>query len=188
VSAARARHVLILGAALLALGVAACGKQSHPTHADANNNGFYVDAGQITYQLQISRELNPYSVEDRGYLVGVSAPQPAPDELWFGVFLWAKNQTQRPATTASSFDIIDTQGNTYYPVPINTQVNPYAWTPTTLQPLQTYPIPSSTAYYGPTGGGLLLFKLNISAYADRPLLLQIHAAGQARPSTISLDL
>ncbi len=188
VSAARARHILILGAAVLSIGVAACGQQAHPTAADANNNGFYVDAGKITYQLQISRELNPYSIEDKGYLVGVTAPAPAPDELWFGVFLWAKNQGNSAATTATTFDIVDTQGNVYYPVAVNTQVNPYAWTPTTLQPLATYPTPGSTAYFGPTQGALLLFKLNTSAYANRPLSLQIHAPGQAHPSTISLDL
>jgi hypothetical protein len=172
----------------LAIGVAACGKESHPTAADANNNGFYVDAGPITYQLQISRELNPYDIEDKGYLAGVTSTAPNPDELWFGVFLWAKNQSGSAATTANSFDIVDTQGNVYHPVVVNSQLNPYAWTPTTLNPLETYPVPSSTPYYGPTQSGLLVFKLNTSVYANRPLTLRIHAPGQAQPSTISLDL
>ncbi len=44
------------------------------------------------------------------------------------------------------------------------------------------------AYYAPTGGGEVLFKMNQSAYANRPLTLEIHAAGQAKPSLISLDL
>ena len=44
------------------------------------------------------------------------------------------------------------------------------------------------AYYGPTQGGELLFRINDSAYSNRPLTLEIHAAGQAQPSMISLDL
>jgi len=53
---------------------------------------------------------------------------------------------------------------------------------------QTYPLENSTAYFGPTGGGLVLFKINTSAYSNRPLTLQIYAKGQPTPSTISLDL
>src|SRR3954447_1474176 len=102
----------------MALGLAACGRESHPESADANNNGGYVDAGPITYQLQVSRQLNPYATEDRQYLMGLptGTPAPKPDELWYGVFLWAKNQGSDPAKTADSFDIIDTQGNKYFPV------------------------------------------------------------------------
>jgi len=172
----------------LAAGLGACGQKSYPNAADANNVGGYVQAGPITYQLQISRELNPYSIEDSGYLKGVTAPAPGPNEEWYGVFLWAKNQTHHAATTTDSFDITDTQGNVYYPVPINAQLNPYAWTPQVLEPLATQPTPGSTAYSGATGGQLVLFKINISAYANRPLTLQIRAPGEARLSTITLDL
>lgn len=172
---------------LLALGVSACGnKRAHPTVAD--NEGFYVDAGPITYQVQLSRQLNPYSTEDKGYLTGVSATPPRPDEEWFAVFLWAKNQTGSNHTTASSFDIVDTEGNKYYPVAINPQLNPYAWTAQMLAPLGTEPAPDSTASFGPTQGSELLFKLNTSVYSNRPLTLEINAAGQASPSTVSLDL
>jgi hypothetical protein len=192
--AGTARRALVLAAAAsIALGVGACGnKQAHPTVADANNNGFYVDAGPITYQLQVSRELNPSDVEDRGYLAGLPAAtlQPAANEEWFAVFLWAKNQTSSPQTTTAtdSFDIVDTQGNRYLPVTLNPQLNPYVWTSQTLLPQGIEPAPGSTAYFGPTQGGELLFKINTSAYANRPLTLEIHAPGQTLPSTISLDL
>jgi hypothetical protein len=190
--AATARRASILAAAVsLALGVGACGnKKAHPTVADANNNGFYVDAGPVTYQLQISRELNQYDIEDRRYLTGLPAGTlpPTANEEWFAVFLWAKNQTSSPQTTTDSFDIVDTQGNRYVPIQLNPQLNAYAWTSQTLLPQGTEPAPGSTASDGPTQGGLLLFKINVSAYANRPLTLEIHAAGQALPSTISLDL
>ena len=182
------RRIGALVAALaLALLAAGCGhKEAHPTVAD--NEGFYVDAGPVTYQVQLSRELNPFSQEDRQYLVGVNAPAPKPDELWFAIFLWAKNQTKANQITTNSFDIVDTQGNTYHPVAINTHVNPYAWSSQTLKPLQTEPAPDTTAIFGPTQGAELLFKIHTSAYANRPLTLEIHAPGQPTPSSVTLDL
>jgi hypothetical protein len=185
-----ARRALIAGCATaLALALAACGhKSSHPTVAGANNNGAYLYAGAVTYQLQISRELNPYNVEDRAYLAGVRSPPLLPSQEWYAVFLWAKNQTGSPQRTSDSFDIVDTQGTRYYPIPINSLVNSFAWTARTLLPKGTEPEVSSMASYGPTQGGEVLFKINDSAYANRPLTLEIHAAGQPTPSMISLDL
>ncbi len=174
----------------LALGVAACGKESNPTSADANNNGAYVDAGPITYQLQVSRELNPWDVEDREYFGGVSNPTNTltPDELWYGVFLWAQNKTNSKGSSTDSFDIVDTQGTVYHPIQIDPNLNQYTWQPQELNASQQQPSLGSTPYYGPTQGELLLFKLNDSVYSDRPLTLQIYAPGQSHPSTISLDL
>jgi hypothetical protein len=185
-----ARRLLALPcAALLVFGLGACGRRStHPATADANNDGAYVDAGPITYQLQVSRELNPYSIEDRSYLLGVSSTALSASQEWYAVFLWAKNQTNEPATTTDSFDIRDTQGNHYYPVPINPALNPYAWTAQRLAPSATEPAPGTPAFYSATQGRELLFKINDTAYSNRPLTLEIHAPGQAHPSTISLDL
>jgi hypothetical protein len=187
----RGRRYLILVVALsLALGTAACGKQQHPSDATAENNGFYVDAGQITYQLQISRELNQYSTEDSQYLTGLprGTSKLKPDELWYGIFLWAKNQSSQNEVTASRFDIVDTQGNRYYPVTLNPVANQYAWTAQSLRPLGIEPGPDTTANFGPTQGGLVLFRLNTSVYSNRPLALEIYAQGAPHPSTISLDL
>jgi len=180
------RFLAALLAVPFALGLAACGQQSHPTSGDGE--GVYVDAGPITYQVQLSTQLNPYELESKQWLNGTSAPPPRPDQEWFAVFLWAKNQSSTPAKTASSFDIVDTQGNKYYPIPINHQVNPFAWTSETLRPNGQQPTPGSIAFYGPSQGSELLFKLNNSIYSNRPLTLEIHAPGQAKPSSVSLDL
>jgi len=186
------RRITILAFTLpLVLGLAACGKKDHPQVADADGtaaSGFYVDAGPVTYQVQLSRELNPYSQEDAGYLAGVSAPPPKPDEEWFAVFMWAKNQTASDQTTTNSFDLIDTAGNKYYPVALNPQLNPYAWSAQTLKPAATQPASDTTASFGPTQGQELLFKINSTAYTNRPLTLEIHATGQATPALVSLDL
>lgn len=183
------RISIVCCAVALAVGLGACGhKVAHPTVADANNNGAYLWAGQVTYQLQISRELNPYNLEDREYLAGVSPLVLPANEEWYAVFLWAWNQTTAPQTTSDSFDIVDTQGNHYYPIALNSAINPFAWTAQTLPPKGTEPAIGSIAYYGPNQGAEVLFKINDSAYANRPLTLEIHAAGQSFPSTISLDL
>ncbi len=62
--------------------------------------------------------LNPYSAEDSGYLAGLpkSEAELAADQEWYGVFLWAKNETKQPQVTTDRFVILDTQGHMYYPV------------------------------------------------------------------------
>jgi hypothetical protein len=55
-------------------------------------------------------------------------------------------------------------------------------------PSATVPGLDTQASYGPTQGGLLLFKLNSSVYSNRPLTLQIYAPGEPTPVSISLDL
>jgi len=184
-----ARRLWIFVCALGAsLSLAACGQTAQPT--SILNNGVYVDAGQITYQLQVSRELNPFATEDQQYLAGLpsGAESLGANDLWYGVFLWAKNQTNRPQLTASRFDILDSSDHRYYPVQLNAELNAYAWTPQLLIPSGVQPLPSTTAAAGATGGNLLLFKLPTSVYSNRPLTLQIFPAGSSRPGQISLDL
>ena len=175
-------------AAVLPVALAGCGQKSEPPTAE--NNGVYVQAGPITYQLEVSRELNPFSTEDSQYLAGLPRGTASlkPDELWYGVFVWAKNQTKQAQTTTDTFDIVDTQGTRYYPIRLNRALNQYVWSSRTLQRSQTEPSADTTASLGPTQGGLLLFKLNTAVYSNRPLSLEIYAPGDARPSSISLDL
>ncbi len=183
-----ARRLWILVCALaLALGLTACGQVADPTSAE--NDGVYVDAGPITYQLQVSRQLNQYTVEDSQYLSGLPRGQGTltPDQFWYGVFLWAKNQTNQAHLTADRFTIVDTTGNVYHPTPLDAELNGYAWTPQLLEPSDVEPAPSTTASLGPTQGGLILFKLPTSVYSNRPLTLTIYPP-TGHPAIISLDL
>lgn len=160
-------------------------------NGDANNDGTFINAGNVVYQLQISRELNQYSPEDKSYFIGLpkNAAKLTPSQLWFGVFLWAKNQTKQPAATANTFDIVDTEGNHYYPLGVNPSANGYAWTPQILKPGGIEPGENTQASFGPTQGGLLLFKLNNTVYDNRPLTLEIRGGPAHKVwSTISLDL
>lgn len=170
--------------------VSACGVH-HNSFADANNDGTYVKAGPVTYQLEVSRLLNPYTPEDSGYLQGLSKEEAAlaPNEQWYGVFLWAKNQTQVPQLTTDYFRVVDTSGHVYKPVPLS---NPYAWTSERLVPGEIEPKLNTTASFGPIGGGLVLFKVPSvgpnSVYANRPLTLEIFGNTGKVWAAISLDL
>jgi hypothetical protein len=172
----------------LTLGLAACGHSNHPPTSE--NNGVYITAGPITYQLQVSRALNQYATEDRQYIAGLPSGQStlSASQEWYGVFLWAKNQTKQSQATASDFDIVDTQGKHYYPEAINASSNPYAWTSQPLAPGETEPGPDTTASFGPTQGALLLFKLDTSIYDNRPLTLEIRGPNRQLWGSISLDV
>ena len=188
----RARRLWTIACALaLAVGLASCGGNIGGPHvADANNIGVYVTAGDVTYQLQISRILNPYGTEDSQYVKGLplGTPPLTPDQYWYGVFLWAKNQTNGPLTTSDKFVVTDTQNTRYYPVKLDADLNPFAWTAQRLYPLQTEPAPDTPASNGPTQGGLLLFRISNSAFANRPLTLHILSPENVSLATISLDL
>src|SRR3954454_7034141 len=102
----------------LVLAVAACGnKQSHITHADTE--GVYVDLGNLKYQVQISRQLNPTDTEDSEYLRGVTDTL-GTDDVWFAVFVRVQNTTGSVQHPAQQYEITDTLGNTFQPVAINT--------------------------------------------------------------------
>jgi hypothetical protein len=199
------RLSIAAAAAALGLAVAGCATSSYNTSnqhpngqlaghevADNENDGAYVSAGAITYQLEISRLLNPYGVEDKQYLVGLPKGTTAlglpPSQLWYGVFLWAKNQRHAAATTTDNFEIVDTDGTVYRPVPLNPAVNPFAWSSQTLQPGETQPGQDSAAAQFYSGGKLVLFKLNDSIYSNRPLTLYILSPSDKRIGEISLDL
>ena len=195
------RRIWVIACLLaVALAVTACGTTTHKAPLPSTlsghevgsevNNGEYIQAGPITYQLQVSRVLNPYSQQDKPYVQGLpdGFEPPKPDEFWYGVFLWAKNQHHHAYKTAANFKIVDTQGNTYYPIGLDEAENPFAWQSELLKKNQTYPSPNSVAADGESQGALLLFKLNTSAFSNRPLTLFILNKQGQKLGSISLDL
>jgi hypothetical protein len=187
------RIALVPAAALLcAVALAACGGGAKQPTAHGDSEGAYVQAGPLIYQVQLSRELNPFDVEDHEYLQGLSAgaTETAPDELLFGIWLRVQNATDQVHPAASEFAILDTLGNRYDPIPLPAS-NPTAYTPRNVatdngQPLS--PNPESVAGSGPIQGSMLLFKLNTSVYSNRPLELEITPPDGGEPSTVDLDL
>jgi hypothetical protein len=189
------RLPLVLVVGLLAAGLSGCGLDYRTTIHNVSQDALaagaepYFDVGTVTYQVQITRQLNPFATEDVGYLAGIPHAQMLPgDRLWFGVFLWAKNQTGQPQKTAGRFEIVDSSGTVYQPTKLNPSLNPYAWTQQTLDVNATEPGVDTTAWQGPTGGSLILFDLPSTVYSNRPLTLRIFPPAGGPPSRVSLDL
>jgi hypothetical protein len=190
------RLPLLLAVGVLAVGVSGCGvdhREARPANVsqDELSNGGepYFWTGPITYQVQVSRQLNPFDTYDVQYLSGVQGAQRiGAQQFWFGVFLWAKNQSGHVAMTADKFEIVDSAGDVYTATQLNSGVNPYAWTQQKLSPNAIEPVADSAASDSSPGGGLILFKLNDSVYSNRPLTLKVFAPGAKKASSISLDL
>src|SRR5208282_3887936 len=95
------RKLTLLALALPAvLALAACGKaHSRGTTGtkagESGAKGRYLNVGQLLYEVQLSRELNPYNTEDATYLQDVPASERtlAPGQEWFAVFLQVYNNT-----------------------------------------------------------------------------------------------
>ncbi len=169
-----------LAALLLAVALAACGKEKTTTFAD--NEGVYLDVGPLAYQIQISRQLNPKDIEDRNYFVGLDPAQAklAPDEVWFGVFMRVQNTSRHSQPASNDFEITDTLEKVYSPVPI-ASTNPFVYKARDVGPGQLLPSTGSAAGSGPVGqGALLLFKLKLSSFANRPLELRIRSRSLPR--------
>ena len=175
--------------ALAALALGACGNKEEVT-LHGTTEGVYIDVGDLTYQIQLSRILEPSEREDQAYLKGL--PQglaPGADEVWFAVFLRVENQTDRPLRPAADFEIVDTQGNKYTPVRIDRNVNVFAYDTNVLGPKQIAPLPDSPAFNGPIQGTLVLFKLKVSTLYNRPLEFHvITTEGGGDRGTIDLDV
>jgi hypothetical protein len=184
----RARTLSLLLVVLAALAVGACGdKEAHPLHGDTE--GTYVEVGGLKYQVQISRLLNPWSREDRGYLVDLpSGEKLGPRDEWFAVFIRVENDTDKSAPAATTYDIRDTQGNVYRPIQMGPK-NVFAFRGGTLLPNDILPYPDSPAGQNTIQGALLLFKIPVANFSNRPLVLEIPSpTGERKTATINLDV
>jgi hypothetical protein len=174
------RKLPLLALALLAsVALAACGESdtrvTTGTYAgESGKNAPYLDVGPLAYQVQLSRELNPYDVEDAQYLKGLT---PAERKLeagqeWFGVFIQVYNNRSHDYASASDFSISDTQENIYTPLPLGPE-NQFAYHAQIVPRNSRLPALDTIAANGPTQGALLLFKIEIVSLDNRPLTLKI---------------
>ena len=192
----RGRISSLLALALAAvLGLSACGdshtKVTGGTYAgESGANAPYLDVGPLVYQAQLSRELNPYDIEDASYLAGLTPAQRAlsSSQEWFAVFLQVFNNGSKPAPASTNLTIRDTQGNVYSPVLPN-QTNLYAFRGGDVPAESRLPLPDSTTATGPTQGAMLLYKIKTASLSNRPLQLTIVNSGKsAQKATAELDV
>jgi hypothetical protein len=184
----RARPLTLLMVLLAALVVGACGdKQERTLHGDTE--GTYIDVDNLKYQVQISRLLNPTDREDEGYLIDLPADQKlGPNEQWFAVFMRVENDSDKPGRAATDYSIRDTQGNVYRPIQMGPK-NVFAYRGAVLQPKDLLPLPSSPAAESTIQGAMLLFKIPVDKFQDRPFVLEIPSStGSKEVGTIDLDV
>lgn len=169
--------------------LAGCGNKLE-TRTLGQTEGLYLDVGDLKYQVQMSRILNPSDIEDRSYLAGLPAgtAQPTGSEAWFGVWLRVENNnSDKTLPTAKDFSITDTQGHVFKPVPL--AHNPFAYAPATLGPKTVSPNGNSAAGEGVQQGSLILFKLTTESIANRPLEFRIQSPTKAdEVAIVDLDV
>jgi hypothetical protein len=178
----RAFGKLALLAVLLvsALALSACSDNSHTrvttgTYAgESGQNAPYLNVGPLIYEVQLSRELNPYDTEDASYLAGLTPAQRRllPGEEWFVVFLQVYNESSTPHIATTDISISDTQENVYTPI-VPALTNEFAYRGGLLPAKARIPALNTVAADGPTQGALLLYKINVVSLDNRPLELKI---------------
>jgi hypothetical protein len=160
---------LVLPALAAILVLAACGNKPK-IRTEGSTEGTYLNVGPLTYQVQISRQLNPNDIEDRTYLQGfppLQARLPT-GQTWFAVFIRVANETKQPHPAAKNFAIEDTQDTIYRPLPQGSQ-NAFSYQGGIVPGNGLIPPVNSVASEGVIQGSLILFKLPLSALDNRPL-------------------
>ena len=183
------KRVLYISALLCALLFAGCGNKEEGGVTVADTEGIYLDVDDLKYQVQISRYMNPNDVEDRSYLIGLpaSTAQPTGDETWFGVFIRVQNTTDETIAPANDFEIVDTQDKVYRPIPLDTNINPFAYKPDPIAPKGLIPEADSVASEGTIQGSLLLFKVKTESLQNRPLEFRFKR-GSGTEGVVNLDV
>jgi hypothetical protein len=100
-----------------------------------------------------------------------------------------ENGTKNPQAAASQYEIVDTEQNSYRPVPMGPK-NVFAYRAGTIGSQQTLPLPDSPAGQNSIQGALLLFRIPYKNLENRPLELRISPPpGQGTEvGTIDLDV
>lgn len=215
----RQRLLPLLALALVSTTLTACGnKHENPTHAESE--AIYVSLGPengpfLKYQVQVSRQLNPGDFqnlaasgdlektdpEDSEYFTDIPASElqlekdpakPINNEVYFGVFLQAANDTDQPLRTAalSGFEIRDSlwvegapdaEEHVFEPMSASNArapANPFLYRQGVVPAAVgtgsgTWPLPGSGAGSSTTAAYLLIFKIPQSKLENRPLVLHM---------------
>jgi hypothetical protein len=184
---------LLLAFALCASFAAGCGEEEELHVVE----GEPLELGELAYNVQITRFLNPDDPEDEGYLAGQERPEPG--HAYLAVFLTVENEGDEDADLPYAFKVRDTQAaegaaqglGVYDPIP---SASVYALQlpgqdesasggiapseiddlqPTTVPADGEIPIPDSTPAEGVIGGAMLLFLVDQNVAENRPLELEV---------------
>jgi hypothetical protein len=179
------RLLMLLCVAVLAAGTAGCGNKDTKQGVDEPaREGLALDLEGNTYNVFITRELNPKITPDKAYVP--QGTEPDATHTLYGVFLQVCNHSHEAHQTVGTFKIVDNQGNEFKPQSLP-QDNEFAYHPKDLQPSECLPEAGSVAQLGPTSGLMLLFRLPLANTEYRPLELEIEGSGNQH-LTYQLDI
>jgi hypothetical protein len=173
---------LTLAAALVIASLAAgCGSDSSDLKV---KEGEPMVLDDLSYNVEITRFLNPADPEDKAYLVG--QPDPPTDKLYLAVFMQVHNTADSERTIPTDFQVTDTAGDEFAPVqskslfalPLGGKMVANA----------TEPDAESTAANGVIQGSMVLFEVSDGVTESRPLTLDIPASQGGEVGEVELDI
>ena len=187
-----ARLLLLALTAIAALALAGCGDEDQEGETIvAETEGIYTNVDGLTYQVQLSRILNPADIEDAAFLRGTSeGVAPGEDEVWFGIFMRVQNESKSETfRTADTFEMEDTAGLTFEPLNLDVKSNVFAYEPVPLRPGGVIPALTSPSWDNSIQGSLLLYKVKVQSLYNRPVELHIsNSASGGQTATVDLDI
>ena len=172
---------LVFALVLAVLGVAGCGNDL----GKEADEGVPIRLGDLNFNVQETRFLNPAQADDQEYLAGQQLPTPA-GKSYLGVFLEIKNEGDDPVRLPNDagMSVLDTTGAAYEAIPSDTDFS--APLGSTLGAGDDIPAPGTAAANGPTQGAIVLFLLDQGVSENRPLKLEIDTEGET--GEITLDI
>jgi hypothetical protein len=170
--------VSLLSALVLAGALSACGEEEHGEVVE----GEPIEINELEYNVQITRFLNPFDVEDSEYLAEL--PLPDPGNEYLGVFMVITNPTEEARPSATNYVVTDTVESEYE---IVESESPYALeVGAQVDAEDQLPLIDSTAGSGPNQGALLIFQVDQSVSDNRPLSLEIQTFGGTGEVTLDI--
>jgi hypothetical protein len=161
--------------------LAACGEEEELDVVE----GEPVELGELSFNVQLTRFLNPDDPEDEAYLRG--QPLRSADQQYLAVFMTVDNEGDQPAELPSTMTIRDTRDNTYQPLD---SASVYALElGTTLPAGDELPRPDTPAATGPIRGAMVLFRVDRAVTENRPIELEIPSASTGgEQAQVELDI
>jgi hypothetical protein len=177
------KRALATAAAILVLcvGAAGCGEEEETEVVE----GEPVVLGDLHFNVQLTRFLNPSDREDGEYLEGQEVPPP-PGQAYLAVFMEVENEGDEAAElpTRSEMDVVDTTHAVYKPLASDSVFAlPLG---RTVPAGAEIPLPDTAAASGPIQGSMVLFLVDLSVSENRPLELEIKGDGEE--GRVELDI
>jgi hypothetical protein len=148
------------------------------------SEGEPVELGELLYNVQITRFLNPGDPEDEAYLVGQAEADA--DQEYLGVFMTVENEGDSTLEVPEDMSIHDTRDNEYEPLETESEFAlPLG---TELPGGDELPAPDTPAASGPIAGGMVLFVVDRTVTENRPIELQVPSSSSDEVAEIELDI